>query len=440
LKGRRIALVSVALAGALVGMAPALAHDLGTIYSRWTLTGTSATVTVDLPWAAVVALDPARLATLAPESLGEDRGAAAMIDVALLDGFGLRVGDRGCEPDTPPVGVPAAPGRLARRWTLACPIGGQIAIVTALGGSNLGLLLHLARLELDLGATEGGAVTYEHAFPSGEEVWVLPDSAPRNVEDAAGATTWSSDGSSPSGLPRGLTSFVGLGMRHFLGGVDYLLFLAGLLLLAGGGIGEIFRAVIAFAVAQSLALATGVLGIIEPQQDAIRALIGLSIVVVALAYFHLDVGRSTRRWIDLTLVIAISILAFAPTGARATVPSGALLGLGVLGLAHLELAAASPSPARWQWTVAFAFGMVYGFGFAGSLLELRLPRGSIAGAVLGFNLGIECAQLVVVALLLGCAALVRSWLPGARARLLADLAATAVLGFGWYWLLVRTFD
>ena len=46
--------------------------------------------------------------------------------------------------------------------------------------------------------------------------------------------------------------------------------------------------------------------------------------------------------------------------------------------------------------VTFFFGLIHGFGFAGVLGELNLPRGEFAWALLQFNLGLELGQLLIV--------------------------------------------
>ena len=47
--------------------------------------------------------------------------------------------------------------------------------------------------------------------------------------------------------------------------------------------------------------------------------------------------------------------------------------------------------------MAFAFGLIHGFGFASVLVDLGLPQGALALALLGFNLGVEGGQLAIVA-------------------------------------------
>jgi HupE / UreJ protein len=56
----------------------------------------------------------------------------------------------------------------------------------------------------------------------------------------------------------------------------------------------------------------------------------------------------------------------------------------------------SPLVTSRRWLVAFGFGLVHGLGFASVLLDLGLPRGSLALALVAFNLGVEAGQLAIV--------------------------------------------
>ena len=51
----------------------------------------------------------------------------------------------------------------------------------------------------------------------------------------------------------------------------------------------------------------------------------------------------------------------------------------------------------WRPAVVFGFGLLHGMGFAGVLTELHLPRAEIIPALISFNVGIELAQLTVIA-------------------------------------------
>jgi len=58
--------------------------------------------------------------------------------------------------------------------------------------------------------------------------------------------------------------------------------------------------------------------------------------------------------------------------------------------------------------VAFGFGLLHGFGFAGALSEIGMPKGQTPGALLFFNIGVEAGQLLFIAAVLALAALIRA--------------------------------
>ena len=63
-----------------------------------------------------------------------------------------------------------------------------------------------------------------------------------------------------------------------------------------------------------------------------------------------------------------------------------------------------------RWAVAFGFGLIHGFGFATVLAGLGLSQATLLLALVGFNLGVEAGQLVIVAAFLPMAFWLRhSW-------------------------------
>ena len=85
-----------------------------------------------------------------------------------------------------------------------------------------------------------------------------------------------------------------------------------------------------------------------------------------------------------------------------------------------------------RWMVAFAFGLVHGFGFASVLVDLGLPQGTLALALLGFNGGVEVGQLAIVLAFLPLAyALRRSWFYR-RAVLIGGSLAITVVATAWF--------
>jgi hydrogenase/urease accessory protein HupE len=152
-------------------------------------------------------------------------------------------------------------------------------------------------------------------------------------------------------------TYLKLGIEHILTGVDHLLFVLGLLILARER-WRLLVTVTAFTLAHSVTLALAALGMVHVPQRPVEAIIALSIAFVAVEIVR---GRQ-----------------------------------GKAGLA-----------ARSPWIVALAFGLLHGFGFAGALSEVGLPPDHIPLALLFFNLGVEAGQLLFIAAVLGFAWLVR---------------------------------
>jgi len=176
-------------------------------------------------------------------------------------------------------------------------------------------------------------------------------------------------------------SFFRLGIEHILTGYDHLLFL-GALLLRGGRLLSLFKIITAFTVAHSITLALAVLGLVAIPERLVECVIAASIVYVALENVFLRDAPSQR------------------------------------------------------WVVSFLFGLVHGFGFASALNPLHLPPRHLALALLGFNLGVEGGQALVVALLLP----ILVWMRGSRwERRAVQTASGAVALLGFIWFFERLF-
>ena len=154
------------------------------------------------------------------------------------------------------------------------------------------------------------------------------------------------------GSARQTGSFLVLGIEHILTGYDHLLFLFGLLL-PGGGLLSLAKIITAFTIAHSVTLSLAVLQVVSLPDRLIEAVIAFSIAFVA--------AENLFR---------------------------------------------SPSVSR-RWLVAFAFGLVHGFGFSSALRELGLPAHGLLLSLLGFNVGVEVGQGLVVVVCLPLLLLLR---------------------------------
>ena len=91
-----------------------------------------------------------------------------------------------------------------------------------------------------------------------------------------------------------------------------------------------------------------------------------------------------------------------------------------------------------SWMVAGGFGLIHGFGFANALADLGLSSGTLALALVGFNVGVELGQLAIVALFLPVAfGLRRSWF---YQTLTFKFGSAVVVLVAVVWMTERAFD
>jgi hypothetical protein len=181
-------------------------------------------------------------------------------------------------------------------------------------------------------------------------------------------------------------TYISIGIKHILGGVDHLLFVLGLLFLVRSRM-MLVKTISSFTLAHSISLAIATLGFARAPADILNVLIAMSILFVGPELVYLARGK------------------------------------GSLAIRH-------------PWVMAFAFGLLHGFGFASGLTELGLPKAEIPMALLMFNVGVEIGQLGFVAILLGVWASLKElefrWSP----RL--ELAPGYLIGtLGAYWMIGR---
>ena len=189
---------------------------------------------------------------------------------------------------------------------------------------------------------------------------------------------------------RGIRHVVGQGVEHITSGTDHLVFLFSLLLVAPAvavrgrwaevrgtrqSLLALFRVVTAFTIGHSVTLTLGALGIVVLPERLVEAAIAGSIVVTAV-----------HAW-------------------RPLFPDREAL-------------------------MAAGFGLVHGLAFASSLAGRELGRVQTACTVLSFNVGIELAQIALVAFVVPWLLLLAKTSLYARFRSSGAIVA-GVLAVGW---------
>ena len=177
-----------------------------------------------------------------------------------------------------------------------------------------------------------------------------------------------------------------IGIEHIVFGFDHLLFVLALVLLLKGG-WLVVQTVTAFTIAHSVTLIGTTLGYMSLPSQPVEAVIALSIVF-----------------------LAVEIVKAKPDERRLS--------------------------ERFPWIVAFLFGLLHGFGFAGALAEIGLPKDDVPLALLTFNLGVEIGQLVIVAVALLVLWLIRKY----QDQLTQPVKTATAYGIGiiaTYWFIER---
>ena len=409
--GLRLAIARVCagllVAASLVHALPAGAHTRSVSYSTWELDPQGATVTLRLKQ-----LELTRL-PWGPAWGGElDPNLAAY----LTDRLQLFSGGEPCSPGGTPRLLASPRERAAFEWRVECGTGGPREIRSLLLREVAPSHLHFARV----GASGEGVL--ERVLTPTEPSWRL---ASEGDEDADASTVGSS-----------LVSYLMLGIQHIGTGPDHLAFVLALILIAAR-FGEVATVITGFTVAHSITLAVAVLGLAKPESQQIGALIGLSIVLVAAENSFLLSGRP--RWIPRVLGVGLGVMALLAALGVGEMGVPTMIGMTLFTVCYFGLLSRAERPARLRMAIAFAFGLVHGFGFAGVLMEISLPTHRLAPALLGFNLGVEVGQLVLVTALwpvLRDLARVRHGKPH---RILVEIGSAALCSVGMFWLLTRAF-
>lgn len=91
-----------------------------------------------------------------------------------------------------------------------------------------------------------------------------------------------------------------------------------------------------------------------------------------------------------------------------------------------------------RWKFAFLFGLIHGIGFAEVLIGMHLPTKALISSLIGYNLGVEAGQLVIVAATLPMFFLLRSTKFYKFGIFYAGSATTGIIAV--LWMIDRIFD
>lgn len=233
----------------------------------------------------------------------------------------------------------------------------------------------------------------------------------------------------------GFLDYIRLGMEHIFTGPDHMSFMLGLVLISRR-LRDLVFVVTGFTLGHSITLALAVTGALRPHPEFIDALVGLTIVMIGAE----NIAVVTRRSGVVAAAIGIPLVGMAIASLLhiGLMPPLLLLGSALMCSNYLLMSGHMGDAGRLRLVVTLVFGLIHGFGFAATLLEMQLPAEKLAQILVGFNVGVEIAQLMLVLGLVGLAAVLVRLKLGLPRRVLIDGVGSALVCLGTFWFVSRS--
>ena len=232
-----------------------------------------------------------------------------------------------------------------------------------------------------------------------------------------------------------LWRYLQFGFEHILIGLDHIVFLLGLLLLTTR-LRQLLAIVTGFTLGHSVTLSLAALGWVIPNGAWVEAMIGFTIALVAAENIAVQTGSTSQTATAAVLMLAVLMLwsLFSSHG-----PSFlSLTGLDLFCGCYLRLSCTPARAQAWRPAITTVFGLIHGFGFAAVLSEVGLPQTHTVLALVGFNLGVELGQIVIVLVLVLGGWLLSRCFASIQRRLLSDSLSAALCGLGVFWFVQRS--
>lgn len=246
---------------------------------------------------------------------------------------------------------------------------------------------------------------------------------------AIGDASWSTS------LQQAFLQYTALGMEHIFTGVDHIAFLLALLLMMRN-LRDIIWLVTGFTLGHSITLSLAVLGWVSPETAIVEALIGFTIALVAAENIGYRTGANRQIAYGTTAILGLMLLLSISQLVTSTLPVLSLLGLILFTLSYLPTNS-NISTLQIRPVLSLAFGLIHGFGFAAVLQEVGLPDEQLWPALLGFNIGVELGQLLIVVVLWIVYLKLKQYKKITSAT--ADLCSALLCGLGLYWFIARSY-
>jgi hypothetical protein len=230
--------------------------------------------------------------------------------------------------------------------------------------------------------------------------------------------------------------FIRMGMMHIFTGVDHMSFLLGLVLISRR-LRDLVFVVTGFTIGHSLALALAVTGVLRPHAEYIDALVALTIALIGAENILVQTQKS--RLVAFSVGGSLVLMAVLQWLGFGGLPGLLLLGAGLFTANYLLISGNLRDAGRLRILITLVFGLIHGFGFAADLLQLQLPPERLAELLVGFNVGVEIGQLILVAGATLLVVLLAKYKLVFPRPLVVDVASAFLVGLGVFWFVSRSY-
>ena len=390
---------------------PAWGHTRNESYSHWQLQGRQLQGSVSIPLPLFSILKSFFLAN------GQDPYSALAEEASHT--FNWTRNGRSCEMEQVPVVLKySQAGRVEIHLQYTCEPSGDLIL------ENRGFLnltqrhAHIARF------SETGNYWHEHIFSTSESTgqhWNVPLNKP------------------PQTALETLGSWIPSGIEHIIGGLDHIAFLIALLLWLGSW-KSLLALITGFSIGHSISLIASVMGNISPSGSVIDVLVSFTIIFAASEKIaHRYHYENRHKWL---IGILLAGTAFIHWFLDISQPDFQLLiGLAIFLISYLQLCYWYPKRRGILFgLITIFFGLIHGFGFAGTLAGSVLPNQHKLLALLGFNIGVEIGQLLILLIVISIVFTARPFFTATGLRdTVNQIAASLLCGMGTYWCIIRLY-
>lgn len=242
----------------------------------------------------------------------------------------------------------------------------------------------------------GKNATWMHRLSSDEEFKktleeeIARDSSGSTQKDTSPAIDKQGEYKETLGFFWVMREFVWIWIEHILTGTDHILFVIALIMIVSS-LSDILYLTSSFTLAHSITLILAWLGMLHVTSRIVEPMIAFSIVFMAIQNFLIFSGKIKND-----------------------------------------------GNVKKRLFITFWFGLFHGLGFAGSLMDISIPKDYFISSLLSFNIGVEIGQLIVISLAFPLILLMRKYIQQWGNRML-QVSSLSIACIAIFWCFERIF-